>query len=671
MLQDMELWTTIRRALLVDNMSKRSAAEHFGLGYRLIDKISRNETPGTYERTSPSVTKLTPFIPFIEGYLAEDKLLPRKQKHTKKRIYERLQQEHAYPYSYRAVCEAVEKLRKKTKTLYIPLAHPPGKAQFDFGFAEAIIGGVRKKVAYAAMSLPYSNVRYVQAFPRECTETFQEALKRFFQFLGGVPTLIEFDNSKVQVAKIYRQRGQTPTPGLSQLMATYLFEHHFCRIYQPQEKGHVESAVKYVRKNFMVPLPNFPTWAAFNEYLEDKCRKEFEKTSAMQEKTIGELFAEEQASLLPLPETDFEARRVKVGRANSFALVRFDCNDYSVPAEHAHKQCMVIGSVDTVKFLVDGEVVAVHERDWNKKQTHYNPIHYLAIAERRPNGLDFGAPFAAWELPPSFDVLRRRLETQAGKQGKREYIRILRLLERFSLEQLSIGIEKALASNTTAYEGVRLYVECAATVSVELFSLDGRPLLQQVKLPEPDIQVYSTLLESTPYEETRNEANSSVETLLRAVETAEFRAGMRRDGISLCEGEYRSSGVLAPTFGAGTLGSGGTGGGETIESGEVPQFENTGELRLQESTVAQQDADQPTDARRVHRESGIDYLDRTARNGQDASGDRIGNCSVSDGEKGTILSGERSDYATVGSEGRTPTDPIEKEFSLARSLDTG
>ena len=667
----MELWTTIRRALLVDKMSKRAAARHFGLNYRTINTIYHNETPGTYERAHPSETKITPFIPFIEGYLAEDKLLPRKQKHTKKRIFERLQQEHGYPYSYRAVCETIEKLREKTKKLYIPLSHPPGKAQFDFGFSEAIIGGVRQKVAYAAISLPYSNVRYTQAFPRECTETFQEALKRFFHFLGGVPTLIEFDNSKVQVAKIYRQRGQIPTQALNQLMAAYLFEHHFCRIYQPQEKGHVENAVKYVRNNFMVPLPNFPTWAAFNEYLEDKCRKEFEKTSAMQEKTIGELFAEEQAALLPLPETDFEARRVKVGRASSFALVRFDCNDYSVPAEHAHKHCTVIGSVDTVKLLVDGEVVAVHERDWNKKQTHYNPIHYLAIAERRPNGLDFGAPFAAWELPPTFEVLRRRLETQAGKQGKREYIRILRLLERFSLEQLSIGIERALASNTTAYEGVRLYVECAATVPVELFSLDGRPLLQQVKLPEPDIKLYSNLLENNSYEEIRNEANGSLETSLATVETAEFRAGMRRDRISLCEGEHRPSGVPAPTLGAGTLGSGSTGGRATIESSEVPKPENIGELRLQESTVAQQNVGQPTDEGGVHRESGIDYLDRTAGNRQDASGDRTGNCSVSDGKEGKVLSSQRSDHATLGSEGRTTTDPIEEEYCLAGSADTG
>ena len=671
MLSDMLLWNTIRHALFVEKISKRAACKRFGLSFRTIQKVAGNPQPGSYHRRPLSETTISPFLGQIEGYLTEDQSQPRKQRHTSKRIYERLRDEHGYAGSYRTVCLTVSELRKKAKPLFIPLAHPPGQAQFDFGFADAVIGGIRQQVAYASISLPYSNVRYVQAFPRECTETFQESLLRFFRFLGGVPSLISFDNSKVNVAKIVCGRGKTPSEGLLQLESHYLFQHHFCRVRQPQEKGHVENAVNYLRSNFMVPVPNFPTFAAFNEYLEQQCREALTKTSAMQEKSIGELFAEEQPSLLPLPDTDFEACRIESRHATTLALVRFDRNDYSVPAEHAHKQFTVIGSVDTIKFLVDGEVVAIHNRDWDTKQTHYNPIHYLAIAERRPNGLDFGAPFASWELPPVYDVLRRRLETQAGKQGKREYIRILRLLERFSLEQLTIGIERALDSNTTAYEGVRLFVECVATVPVELFSLDGRPLLQQVTLPEPDIQVYSSLLENDSDEETRNEANGAFETPFTAIETAEFRAGMRGDGVSMCEREHRSSWVPAPTIGAGTLGSGGKGGRAAIEGSEIPLPENIGELRLQESTFAQQNVSQPVDARGVHRAKGIDYLDRAAGDGQDASGDGTGNGGVSDGKEGQVLPGERSDHATVGGEGRAATDPFEEEFRLAGGLDTG
>jgi len=201
MLQDMELWSNIRR-LLDRGMSKRHAVKHFNLNFRTIDKISKNVAPGTYQRPPRADTKLTPFLSFIEGYLEEDTNSHRKQRHTKKRIFERLRDEQGYTGIYRSVCKALEKMATKKKTLYMPLAHPPGEAQFDFGFADAVIGGVLQKVAYAAISLPYSNVRYIQAFPKECIETLQESLVRFFRFLGGVPSKITFDNSKVNTKKI-------------------------------------------------------------------------------------------------------------------------------------------------------------------------------------------------------------------------------------------------------------------------------------------------------------------------------------------------------------------------------------------------------------------------------------------------------------------------------------
>jgi transposase len=526
MLQDMELWTDVRRALFVEKISKREACLRFDLTYYMVDQISRSECPGSYQRASPASPKLGPYISFIECYLEEDKSLPVKQRHTKRRIYERLRDEHGYSHGERTVSDYLLKRERSRTAEFIPLSHPHGQAQFDFGFAHAVLGGIEQQVSYAAISLLHSNVRYVQAFPRECTETFQEALKRFFHFLGGVPRTIYFDNSKVNVAKIVGRRGETASDALLKIASCYLFEPKFCRIYEPQEKGHVENAVGYVRRNFMVPLPRFSDFASFNAHLEDRCREEFSKTSSMQTKAIGELFDEEKHSLLPLPETDFETHRVEIRRADSLSLIRFDCNDYSVPAHHTHKEFTVLGSIDAVRFCVDGEIVAEHQRDWGKKGRHYNPIHYLAIAERRPNGLDFGAPFADWDLPSEFEVLRRRLESSGGSKGKREYIRILRLLERFSLDQLTRSISKALSMNTTAYDGIRVLIESEhdASLCVEFFCLDGRPQLQQVKLPEPSMSVYSTLLEDRLYEETRNETDRTVETSLAAVETSELRA---------------------------------------------------------------------------------------------------------------------------------------------------
>lgn len=572
--KDMELWNKVRHAVLVEKISQREATRRFRMSPHTVRKMLDNAQPPEFQNPEKTA-KYAAFVPVIQGFLDEEKTLPRKQHYTAKRIFERLRDEHDFPGSERQVRRMVAKLRKKQgKKLFVPLAHRPGEAQFDFGFAEVILAGVQQQIAYAVGSLPRSNVRYVQAFPRECTETFQEALRRFFRFLGGVPTLIKFDNSKVNTAKIFCQRGKKPSQGLLQLTSHYLFEPHFCRVRQPQEKGHVENAVDYVRSNFMVPLPVFADFEELNAYLEEKCREELSKTSARQTKTIGALFNEEKPSLLPLPEEDFDARRVEHRCANSLSLVRFDRNDYSVPSQHAHKPFAVFGTIDSVQLYVDNVLAATHRRDWGMNHTHYHPLHYLHIAQTRPNALDFGEPFADWQLPACFEVLRRRLEAKAGRQGKREYIRILQLLERFTLEEVASAIE----ASTPAYDAIRLRLECQKEVSAELFSLDDRPYLQQVLLPEPSLNVYVTLMETMTYEKTRDEIDGVVETSSQTVETFDDRTRVRRDGVAVCEGKCRPPGLPAATGGAGAAGAGGAFDGASVEVGTFSQHENAGNV---------------------------------------------------------------------------------------------
>jgi uncharacterized protein (DUF427 family) len=125
------------------------------------------------------------------------------------------------------------------------------------------------------------------------------------------------------------------------------------------------------------------------------------KTSAGKKQSIADLFGEEKKFFLPLPEEEFESRRVELRNANSLSTVRFHGNDYSVSAEYAHKEIPVIGDMAHVRCLVGDEVVAVHKRDWGRKNAHYNPVHYLAIAERRPNSLDFGKPFEHRDYRPN------------------------------------------------------------------------------------------------------------------------------------------------------------------------------------------------------------------------------------------------------------------------------
>ena len=141
--------------------------------------------------------------------------------------------------------------------MFVPLSHPPGEAQFDFGYATVEIAGRRRKAAFAVMSLPYSDAFHVSAYPRECTETFQAAHVAAFSFFGGVPTRTSYDNTTIAVRKVIGREREL-TREFLRLQSHYLFAHRFCRVGRGNEKGHVEGLVGYGRRNFMVPVPSCP-----------------------------------------------------------------------------------------------------------------------------------------------------------------------------------------------------------------------------------------------------------------------------------------------------------------------------------------------------------------------------------------------------------------------------
>jgi transposase len=182
-------------------------------------------------------------------------MAPRKQRHTAKRIFDRLVKEQNYNGGYTAVKEAVRSYKQSVREVFVPLSHPPGWAQVDFGYAKIELDGEQAEVAFFVMTLPYSDAFFVCAFPRECTETFQEGHKRAFRFFGGVPIRISFDNSKITVISIGRGQNRKLTDGFLRRWSHCHFIEHFCRVRRPNENGHVENLVGFSRRNFMVPVP--------------------------------------------------------------------------------------------------------------------------------------------------------------------------------------------------------------------------------------------------------------------------------------------------------------------------------------------------------------------------------------------------------------------------------
>jgi transposase len=500
----MEQWAEIRRRVLVEGLSKREACREYRVGWRTLAKmLALPEPPGYRRRVPRPKPVLGPFAGVIEEILAgdADPATPRKQRHTAKRIFERLRDEHGYPGSEVTVRRFVAEHHRTRGEVFVPLSQPPGEAQFDFGEATVEIAGIRVKAAFAVMTLPYSDAFFVSAYPRECTETFQAGHVAAFGFFGAVPTKTAYDNTSIAVAKIIGPSERALTREFLRLESFYLFTHRFCRVARGNEKGHVENLVGYARRNFMVPVPSFASFTDLNAHLARCCETDLDRRVRGNPDTKRERLEVDRAAMLALPAAAFEPARVEARRVNSLSLVRFDRNDYSVPTAYAHHEVTVTGAVEDIRVSVGPEVVATHRRQWGKEITSYDPRHYLALLERKPGALDAARPLEQWGLPDCFGLLRRRLEADLGSPGApssagtREFIKVLRLMEHATVGELTAAVQVALAIGAASADAISLILFHRRERPVGLFSLDGHPHLKAVVVEAPDLGAYRALTE--------------------------------------------------------------------------------------------------------------------------------------------------------------------------------
>jgi transposase len=489
----MEQWNEIRQRVLVDGASKRSILRETGMHWTTLEKILATPEPPGYQLKQPRPKRVIgPYVDLLKQILLDDRQAPPKQRHTAKRIFERLK-EAGYEGGYTQVKEALNEQQQRSQEVFVPLEHKPGEAQVDFGHAHIKENGELKEVSYFALSLPYSDVMFVKLYERECTESFWDGHIQAIEFLGGVPWRISYDNTSIAVKEI-AGRERELTAGFLRLQSHYLFKAHFCQPARGNEKGVVEGAVGFARRNFMVPVPQITSGLdAFNAQLLEQCRADMERRLRGQDGTKAELLKEEQAAFRPLPTTAFEGCRKVSTTASSLSLVRFDRNDYSVPVEHAHHPVVVKGFVDRVEICRQTQTVAVHPRLWSKEDVVFDPLHYLALLERKPGALEHAKPLSAWRLPECFEILKRRLEDELEMEGKREYIRVLRLLERYSEEAVARAIEKGLAVRAHTRDALAQFLIPQEDWRTTTFNLDGQPHLRMVKVENTNLFAYREL----------------------------------------------------------------------------------------------------------------------------------------------------------------------------------
>ena len=493
-----ELYAAVRLAVVDEGLSHHEAGRRFGIDRRTVKKMLSYSSPPGYRRTKPvRRPKLDGFTGIVDAILEADADpdVPRKQRHTAHRIFERLRDEHGFTGGYTIVKDYVRSRRQSTREAFVPLHHPPGHAQVDFGEAVVEVGGQREKIAFFCLILPHSNVWFVKAYPRETTEAFLDGHVSALAFLGGVPRSILYDNTTLAVARILGDGTRRRTQAFTHLQSHYLFRDRFGRPGKGNDKGKVEALVKTARRRFMVPIPKVHDLSVLNERLLARC---LERLDALEAGGQAAALLADLEALRDLPAVPFEACEHVPGQISSTALVRYRLVDYSAPAVHAHKKVMVKGYVDRVEIALGAEIVARHRRSYVRGDVVYDPLHYLSLLEKKPGALDQAAPLRGWKLDPAFGTLRRLLEARFGPRGKREYIQVLRLHEDFPERQVAAAVRDAVKRRLIGFDAVKHLLLARIEKRPARLDLSRYPHLPQPFVAATRSADYATLLAGGP-----------------------------------------------------------------------------------------------------------------------------------------------------------------------------
>ena len=393
-----------------------------GIAHKTIRKYLEKEDfniPGPIKRYK--VSKLEAYYDVIDTWLKNDKLLKPKQRHSAQRVYARLLAEYpAFTGKYRIVASYVKEKRKEIysqNSCYIPLEHPMGEAQVDFGKAEYIEHGEKISGSYLVMSFPYSNAGYAMLFPGETTECLLDGMQKIFKHIGAVPYKIWFDNASSIVTKIHKENKRDLTELFLRFKNHYGFTAVFCNPYSGNEKGHVENKVGYIRKNFLVPIPEFTSINDYNEKLLNICDKDMARVHYKKKVLIEELFVSEKPRMLPLNHINFEVCRYHTVKADLYGKIKLDKGErtYSTMPSMAGSRVTIKQTALKVYILNnDMEPIIEHKRLYGKNKETMNWQPYLIQLSRKPRAIKYTS---LYQLFPS-DVQNIFANLQASECGK-------------------------------------------------------------------------------------------------------------------------------------------------------------------------------------------------------------------------------------------------------------
>lgn len=386
------------------------------------------ERCGTSGRTPYVITE--DVIDFIESCLQEDETENvKKQKHTSRRIYERLVDELGFPGGESTLRPIVAELRKKRPKVFVPLSYEPAEAsQIDWGEATVYLNGQKTKINFFCMRQCFSADIFVKVFYRQNKESFLEGLAAGLTFFGGSPGKIIFDNAKVAVKEGFGVFAKVQD-AYKAFAAHHAFKTEFCNVAAGHEKGLVEGLVGYIRRNALVPIPHIESIDQLNETLLAKCLNYRNHKIKGRDFSVGQMAEIEKSNFTPLPQYIFDTSRSLIAKVDEFSTIRFDHNTYSVPFEYVGKQVTVKGYGNSIKVMYRNLAIALYPRCYGRGDVKYQIEHHIDLIEQRPRSVFNAKPVKAYLQPDVMEIGQRLLDP-------REMVKFLRLCIDYGQERV-------------------------------------------------------------------------------------------------------------------------------------------------------------------------------------------------------------------------------------------
>jgi len=438
-------------------------------------------------KTAPRPSKLDPYKPQIVRWLET-------HPYSSVQILQRIR-ELGYQGGISILKDYVARIRPRKVNAFLTLSFAPGEcAQVDWGqYGTVTVGSTQRRLSFFVMVLCYSRMMYVEFTVLEAMEHFLACHQHAFEYFGAVPGAVMVDNLKCAVIK--RHVGQAPVfnPRYQDFANHYGFQIRACGVGKGNEKGRVENAVGYVKKNFLAGLdiPDFRTVnPAAKAWLEEIANVRVHGTTRKQP---VELFKTERPAMGRLPAMPYDTATIKPVRANSRFRVALDSNRYSVPAEYAGAQLTMKAAIDTICLYHDSDLIARHPRSYDRNQDFEHPDHPRALLLQRKKAREQRLLMHFLTLSPKAEAYHEELTRR--RMNPRHHIRqIVALSEIYGREKLARAIEDAFTYQAFSCEYIANILEQRRRMQPATGALHvtRRQDLLELDIPEPNLSIYDT-----------------------------------------------------------------------------------------------------------------------------------------------------------------------------------